>query len=324
MDHERRWDARRWLWGASSSRSVQMCGRGLFGEGVDVMSAHRGHLRLEGIQRCSNVWLCPFCAPRITRHRHGLLVQALRHWPSVSFGTLTVDERRGETLKARRERLAATWRAATKHMKRDYGDLWKYVRVMELARGSRDQGHPHFHVIVLEQYGGTYVGEDLLGRWLRAAPGARLSGQDIRTGDSGAALNYLAKEAFGSTGKSSSHWRVLDEALDGVPGAYSKWRSIEANMRGARQVVVSRGLYADAGVDDVPDELAPDESLEEFLLDTVGKCAWRRLARRPDILAEATVAWQNWDLASVDEALAQVKSRRYSDGVHGLGCTCSL
>lgn len=316
------WDSRRWLWHFSTVNGVRGCSRGMSGEVVEVRSAERGHLQLRGVYACSSVWFCPACARRVTRGRHELLVHALASWEGASFGTLTLAERRGETLEARVKRLAATWRAAVKHMGRDYDSHWRYVRVMECARGSRDQGHPHFHVIVKESAGSTMVGEELLRRWLAAAGDSRRSAQDVRQGDTADALHYLTKEALGSSGKRSSHWSMLYEAMDGTPGSLVRWHRMEKALKGARQIVVSRGLYKEAGLVDVADADMPEEQRETWLLDLVAKCAWRRLVASSGLIAEITQAWEDWDSERVDELLASAKCRRYRSGIHGLHCKC--
>lgn len=309
------WEARRWLWEWSSLRSVRNCGRSMRDPYVTVKSQGRGHVRTMGTQRCSSVWACPMCSRRIMRQRQGELVQVLGRWESCTFGTLTMPHRLGHDLKARRLVLQAAWKEATKHLRRDFGP-WRYVRVLEATPGRDRLGHPHFHVIVDR----PEVARELQRRWLRALPGASERAQHLRAGDAAGAVAYLTQEAFGAWTKASAHWSVLRAAVERGDGA--EWRSVEQGLRGARQVVMSRGLLKEAGIDEVLDQDVPDEPLEEFVLDTLGRCAWMRLRARPALLSDALGAWADWDWRAVDEALEVVGARRYSGEVHAPECSC--
>lgn len=309
------WSARRWLWEWSSLRSVRNCGRGMRDPFVTVKSQARGHVRTMGTQRCSSVWACPMCARRISAKRQADLTQVVGRWDAVTFGTLTMPHRLGVDLKARRLVLQAAWKDATQHLRRDFGP-WRYVRVLEATPGRDRKGHPHFHVIIDRDD----VAQELVRRWLVALPGASSRAQDVRVGDAAGAVNYLMQEALGSLSKGSAHWSVLRAALERGDGA--EWRRVEQGLRGARQVVMSRGLLKDAGLDEVLDADVPDEPLEEFVLDTVGRCAWMRLRAKPAILADALAGWAAWDLGAVDAALDLVGARRYAGEVHGPRCAC--
>lgn len=145
----------------TDTKAVARCGKWLSGYGeagsvsLRVFHPIGGAPRafFTGLYRCSSVWECPVCAPRVQRGR-ALEVQELNKRHQAAGGgmylvTLTVPHDFGDRLEPMRRHVSRTWtRVANgepwKRWKRALG-IAGQVRALEVTHGPNGW-HPHLHL----------------------------------------------------------------------------------------------------------------------------------------------------------------------------------
>lgn len=288
------------------SKAVAKCGRALAGRDaagdygtvslrVSWPIGHEPRAYFAGLYRCSSVWECPVCAPRVQRGR-AAEAQELNARHDASGGgmylvTLTVPHDVGDRLKPMRKHVSRTWSRILN------GDPWKrwrdrlgfvgYVRALEATHGPNGW-HPHVHVAL---YTVAPVPARELVRfrtWLRnrwrdkvtrrTPEGIVYRAPDRRHGVKISALrqsSYLTKmglaswELTSSSTKAGRHghrtpFQVLRDLVCGDDperrrrdaGVWAEWA---AGIKGARQLVYSPGLRRRYRLgEELPDDRLPD------------------------------------------------------------------
>jgi hypothetical protein len=250
----------------------------------DYVGLHRsletGRASFSGLQTCKKVWLCPCCSARISWLRK-LELDTLLAWARsqgyfVKLLTLTASHKRGDALAP----LLASLKGAKKRLRerREWRalPLVGSVTATEVTHGA-NSFHPHFHEILIFRENVDL--SPLLPVWLKCLSGFGLSGNEraLHSQNADAAGDYIAK--FGAAeeltltgskdgrGKSSrSPWQLLADSGVDDPQASAAWIEYALAIKGARQLVWSRGLKALSGVDDVTDDDISDPVSEKELL----------------------------------------------------------
>lgn len=291
--------------GATAARGVAICGsRAAFNaDGFPAVSlkieAASGRAYFSGCVRCSSVWECPVCAPRIMAGRADELRELNEKHTAAGghmyLATLTLPHDEGDALKPLRKHVARSWGRVTQ------GAGWKRwrdrlgvvgtVRALEVTHGENGW-HPHLHVAL-------YLGRELdadelqeLREWIAQAWRRRITERteqgrvyrapSIEHGVSVQPLRgaeYLAKMGLageltlatskeGRSGHRTS-WQILRDLTVGARERRDTaddaqlWREFTRAMKGARQLTYSRGLRANYSLgDERQDDEFPDTQQE--------------------------------------------------------------
>jgi hypothetical protein len=270
----------------TNATGVQKCGRsvaalsGFFRAGPElrVSTSGDGAAFFTGLMRCSSVWECPVCAPRVQSGRAAEL-RALNRGHAAAGGglymaTLTLPHRVGDRLKPMRKHVARSWQRVIA------GAPWKRwrarlelegtVRALETTVGPNGW-HCHLHVALYTR-APLAPGELaelrawLFQRWVtfvtKPAPsGERYAAPSAEHGVRVDALReseYLAKMglahelATSSTKEGRAGHRTPFQVLRDLTLAPAEsparaadvrlWREWARGIRGARQLTYSRGL----------------------------------------------------------------------------------
>lgn len=244
--------------------------------------------------------------------------------------TLTARHGRADQLSA----LLAAMKAA-KHRfqqlagwRRFKASLAGTVTATELTHG-RHGWHVHFHMILIVRAApaaALEAVEALRPLWLRALAAAGLSGNHaaFRADPGHLAGEYVSKWgaaeeltlATVKAGRSGSRspWQLLRDAAEGDGKAGALWLHFVKEFRGVRQLVWSRGLRAEFGLDDeTPDDQVPDAeaSAEAIILRSWWRCPvegwarWKLARRRLVSLLEAAAAGGCLDAAEAGQTDAE-------------------
>lgn len=144
----------------TSGAGVRRCGRvptrgfrGMEGSVTLKVRPASGRAYFTGLQRCSSVWECTLCAPRIQRFRAEQLVR-LNDAHGATGGrmyllTLTLPHDEGDALRPMRRHVSRAWSKVTSgapwlRWKSRLG-LAGSVRALEVTHGANGW-HPHLHV----------------------------------------------------------------------------------------------------------------------------------------------------------------------------------
>ena len=269
------------------------CQRRPAGSAVSIHRAADGRASVQGLQQCGSVWHCPCCSPRISAGRRDEL-NALLKWARQQrlmplLLTLTGRHRRQDTLarlivgmKGAKQRLhqGRDWRAVS-------GQIAGHVTATELSYG-RHGWHLHFHTLLLVSAVGEQQALSLF-HGLRTAWEKALGKEGLDCNDHGfdiqgaaRAGDYIAKwgaaEELALSGekkprngqKGRTIWELLaiaggkPDALLSQEEASALWADYARLFKGRRQLTWSRGLKAQAGLNDKSDEelLAEADQLE--------------------------------------------------------------
>ena len=243
---------------------------------IELRVSTNGRPFFAGLARCSSVWECPVCAPRIQSGRAAELVELNRRHVATGgemyLATLTLPHTRADQLREMRKTVSRTWQrvcngAPWKKWRRRLA-LGGSVRALEVTTGPNGW-HPHLHVAL---YTAAPLGAELLGeftawlseRWARFIVKA---GYRMPSDEHGVRVeplrktNYLAKmgladeisRASSKEGRDGHRtpFQVLRDIALGEPGPARDrdvkiWRAWARGIRGARQLTFSRGLTATA------------------------------------------------------------------------------
>ena len=271
--------------------------------GVDVVTStyaddrNRIYAHFDGLQTCGSVWMCPCCSARIADTRRNEMNQLLQ-WARANdyyiyMVTLTARHSRADHLK---ELLAKMKKAkgvfsqgkAYRNLKTS-GELIGTVTATEVTYG--DNGwHPHFHMIVVTKQA-TDLDAKLRGRWMHSLEKAGLDGNgaafDVRSGQTagqyvakwGAAEELaLAHQKSGRAGRTPA--QLLAASSDeGDEEAKFRWVEYARAFKGRRQLVWSRGLKDLCGLDEISDEEAATDEMQDDQVEedraTISYAVWK-------------------------------------------------
>jgi len=279
------------------------------GDGVAVVVSEAGSGRFVGVQHCGSVWACPTCRAIITTKRAAEVRQVVEsHGGERAYLlTLTLAHESGDDLGPLRRGLGLSYRklwssAAGERLKAALG-LDGSIRAMELTHG-RNGWHPHIHALLLLDRVLTLselarLEYAISKRWRAMVAkhvGERFEpsqkhGADLRLADkhSGYITKLGLEMADPGTkkgrGKNRTPMQILADLCNFWTAADARlWREYCRGMKGARQLMWSRGLRARHGIVERTDaELAADEEVEntDRIVGTVAPQLWRRVACTP-------------------------------------------
>lgn len=271
---------------ATAARGVAICGsRAAFSpDGFPSVTLNlepsTGRTFFSGCVRCSSVWECPVCAPRIMAGRAAELGELNDRHAAAGGGlyllTLTLPHDEGDALRPLRRHVAKSWGKVTQ------GAGWKRwrervgvvgtVRALEVTHGENGW-HPHLHIALY--LGRSLQAEELedlrawfYGAWRRRITERTPQGRIYRapSAQHGVSLQplrgaeYLAKMGLageltlagtkeGRSGHRTS-WQILRDLTTALAAERDAsadaalWREFTRAMKGARQLTYSRGLRA--------------------------------------------------------------------------------
>lgn len=261
-------------------------------------SESRKKAHWSNVQRCGSIWSCPVCAKQITEKRRQELKTGLNTWKthfkgSVYLLTLTFSHSPDQSL---RNNLSGLKRA----MKRFYETtrvqaIFKELGVHHKIKGlevtyGKNGWHPHHHVLLLADYhnlGFKDYQNELTGLWIKACINSGLNapsmkhGLDLRNG-------YYAEQYV-------SKWGIEDEITKGHTkkgreGGYTPFDLLQLSienqeiygklpsklfqefaiaMKGARQLVWSRGLKKLLDIEEKTDEELAEETEKNAITLTI-------------------------------------------------------
>lgn len=246
------------------------------------------------VQRCGSIWACPVCAKQITEKRRSEMNTLLDYWrdqenSDIKLMTLTFSHSQSEPLKILLKRLKHAITRFFGHRKfKDLSVICNIeykVRSLEVTYGSNGW-HPHFHILLLTrdiEDQAFYYRDSLAQLWIDCCIKSGLSspsmehGLDIRDGTY--AEDYIAKWGIDNEmtkghvkrGKSSSltPFDLLQKSFDDelyfhkLPSKL--FQEFVIAMKGARQLVWSRGLKDLVGLNDKSDQDIVDETDKESI-----------------------------------------------------------
>lgn len=246
------------------------------------------------VQRCGSIWSCPVCAKQITEKRRTELNTLLDYWAQqdssdIKLMTLTFSHSQSEPLKVLLKKLKHAITRFFGHRKfKDLSKICKIeykVRSLEVTYGVNGW-HPHFHILLLTKDVNDlafYHRDSLAQLWIDSCVKSGLSspsmthGLDIRDGTY--AEQYIAKwgidyemtKGHVKRGKSSSStpFDLLQKSFDDelyfhkLPSKL--FQEFVIAMKGARQLVWSRGLKQLIGLNDKTDQDIVDETDNESI-----------------------------------------------------------
>lgn len=311
--------------------------------GVDVMMSHyeetgQDRASFKGLQNCGAVWTCPVCAQRISETRRKEMNVAMKHARDekllVKMATYTSQHSIDDDLQTMLQGMKDAKRAL--EQRRDYkkfkaDDLVGSIVATEVTHG-KNGWHVHFHVIYFLR---TKAGADFLGglgdAWRTALRGVGLDGADAAFDCQNAenAAGYVAKwgaaEELTLSGKKKAKkggmnpLQLLEAYAAGNEEAGELWLEYSKRFHGRNQLSWSRGLKALMGVDDVSDEDAAgdevqdDQEQEEDPLMNISHSDWRATGRyrRTRILDAAEVEGAK----GIDAVLSEPWSKDLTDDV---------
>lgn len=254
-----------------------------------VREANSHHYR--GLATCGSVWVCPHCSSKIQERRRHEVEQAIRWQQNQGAQPCMVsytfphraDQPLSLLLKLQQQAIKSMRESrAYKTTMSRIGNQGR-IRALEVTHG--DNGwHPHTHelLFVKTDYTDGQLRHELALLWMKACEKVGLfnpelhdkkafyvHGVDVTAGNLGAA-GYLAKL------DDQSKWNVSHEltkssSKQGRRSGKHPFQLVESNpekfleyvhaMKGERQIVWSRGLKKQVGIDEKTDEeVAADET----------------------------------------------------------------
>lgn len=246
------------------------------------------------VQRCGSIWACPVCAKQITEKRRNELNVLLDYWrdqdeSDIKLMTLTFSHSQSEPLKVLLKKMKHAIARFFGHRKfKDLSAVCNIeykVRSLEVTYGSNGW-HPHFHILLLTKdvdNQAFYYRDSLAELWIDCCVKSGLSspsmehGLDIRDGSY--AEEYIAKWGIDyemtkghiKRGRKSSltPFDLLQNSFDDelyfhkLPSRL--FQEFAISMKGARQLVWSRGLKDLVGLNDKSDQEIVDETDKESI-----------------------------------------------------------
>lgn len=263
-----------------------------------------GRSRFNNLQVCSRVWVCPFCAAKISERRRlelagGFEVAKAKGY-SIALLTCTVPHVVQDDLKTLVAGLAKAWRWFTsdrvaRGIRADLG-LVGTIRNTEVTHGANGW-HPHFHCIVI--YDGAVDLDDIEARWsahwqhccVKAGLRRPSDEHGLTLQDGEQAAQYLSKWGMEHEMTKSAHKLArrggrtpFDIARDFGSGPVADrpangalFREFEAAFKGVRQLFWSKGLKKLLAVEEVTDEelATQEDELKTELRGELSQDEWR-------------------------------------------------
>jgi hypothetical protein len=248
---------------------------------VAVGGTRAGAAHVAGVSRCSSIWACPVCAPKVREKRAREIdlgvSNHLAKGGQAFLVTATVRHLAGTKLADVLKLVTSSWTSALRqrHVTDNPGYVGQ-IRAVEITHG-KNGWHPHIHAIVL--FDSKTDGETFLAHFgtLYAEQVAKLGGQvrlkhggwDVRPvlrhkNDLG---NYLTKVENGwgaglemargdlkASKKGTTPFDMLVRAEAGNAWALKMWRYYEDATKGRQAIRWTPGLKALLEVEDLTDE----------------------------------------------------------------------
>jgi hypothetical protein len=246
------------------------------------------------VQRCGSIWTCPVCAKQITEKRREELKTGLETWKNAHSGgvlllTLTFSHSVGESLKSLLMRQKRAYKRFIGH--RRVIALMASISVQHKIKGfeltyGANGWHPHNHILLLTKH--TVLNfhqykDELSKIWINCCIMSGLSapsmqhGLDIRDGSY--AEKYVSKWGLeheltkghvkkgrngGFTPFDLLQLSTIDKEINGRSAA-SLFQEYAISLKGARQLVWSRGLKALLAIEEKTDEQHAQETEHEAI-----------------------------------------------------------
>ena len=245
---------------------------------------------IRGTKICGNVWGCPVCSSRISRHRQGEMNHLLAWAREQGFVPvmLTLTARHGLDDKLADMLMGMKKAKQRLHQRAEWKRLPMVgsVTATEITHGRRFGWHPHFHQIVLlrakDEAEALRLVKPLARAWRVSLKAFGLSGRSAAFQAQGAAAagRYISKwgaaeeltlgsEKTGREGKDGTKGRTPRDLLrlsaEGDRQASTLWVEYfrATSIKRRRQLVWSRGLEALCGLKEVSDEEAAEAGAED-------------------------------------------------------------
>lgn len=257
-----------------------------------------------GIVTCGSVWACPVCSAKIRARRSVEVELAALRWAArggeLVMVTSTIRHHRRHQLSDTRSALTESWRGLQRTRRwaaLRSGELVHLINSTEVTHGPNGF-HPHHHTLLFLAPGtdSAAVAGELVG-WLprsyrsiverrcpEMAPTLR-HGVVVQALDADAAA-YVSKIADEHTradlkGDAGNPFALLDAFADGEASSIAAWCEYVAAMKGARAIVMSRGLRADLlpDVEELSDEDVAAIEVDGQVLELVPPATWLRWCR---------------------------------------------
>lgn len=301
------------------------------------------------VQRCGSIWSCPVCAKQITEKRREELKKAVNTWKTVHKGaiqllTLTFSHSKSESLKSLLERQKKAYKifletTKVKIILKKMGVAHK-IRSFEVTYGENGW-HPHFHILMFNTH--IFISPNLTNSlselWITSCLKAGLSAPSMRHGldlrDGEFASDYVSKWGIESEttkwgieseltkghtkkGKKNSltPFDLLQLSIDDVEVFNKKpsklFQEFAISLKGARQLVWSRGLKKLLQIEEKTDEeLAEETEQESITLRTVDNYIFALLChyqKRHEFLKALENDWENgcFGLGSAEQLLIEI------------------
>ena len=257
------------------------------------------------LQRCGSIWLCPVCAAQISEGRRSELSQAIKHFCTVSEGsvyllTLTNAHHHGDNLAAllsgQAKALHYLW--GDRKPKEKFISLNKIGHIIctEVTHGNKNGWHPHFHILLFfaQKIDEKSLQSFIAGHWQHCCKKAGLKipslqhGCDLRGG--AYAEQYIAKWGLENEmtkghlkkGKDGSNtpWDLLRLSEEGCTMSGYLFQQYAKAFKGKRQLSWSRGLKLLLLVEEATDEeLATDTEQNSIEVKLIALEIWRLIKR---------------------------------------------
>lgn len=282
---------------------------------VDVIyDPARKDAHYKNLMTCGSVWHCAVCAGRITEQRAAELLQAVTRWQAeggfIALLTFTLRHNRGDKLSvlldAIRDSHSKFKSGASWYRFADQFNWHGSVTALEVTHGANGW-HPHLHELVffepLSRDTWRTFPDKAKGRWIGALASSGRDatwshGLDVRDADS-EVYDYVAKFGHLPTGTSwtlerevakapvkkarskdgRSPFQLLIDYGEGDLKAAALFQEYARTFKGRKQLVWSKGLRSELGLNDDPsdDELAAALPDEYILLASLEKHQWRAI-----------------------------------------------
>lgn len=274
-----------------------------------MYNEHREKAHYGNVQICGSIWSCPVCAKQITQKRRNELGKGIDSWKTVHNGsvyllTLTFSHSPNQSLKSNLEGLKRA-------MKRFYETtrvqaIFKKLSVFHKIKGlevtyGQNGWHPHHHVLLLAEHHDLRFKDytfELTELWIKACIKSGLNapsmqhGLDLRNGSY--ADQYVSKWGLedelskghvkkgrngGFTPFDLLNFSIEDNEIYGKKPS-KLFQEFAISMKGARQLVWSRGLKKLLGIEEKSDEeLAVETDKASITLNRVEDLVFELLCR---------------------------------------------
>lgn len=246
------------------------------------------------VQRCGSVWTCPVCAKQITEKRRSELEKGLNKWKTAHSGhvlllTLTFSHSINESLSSLLIGLKKAYKRFCENTR--VVNLMKSMGVEHKIKGfevtyGRNGWHPHNHVLLLinhELRDFQEIKKELAELWITCCTKSGLNapsmehGLDLRDGNyaekyvSKWGLEHELSKGHVKQGRNGSltpfdllQYSMVDASMNGRSLA-SLFQEFAISMKGARQLVWSRGLKKFLQIEEKTDEELAEETEQEAI-----------------------------------------------------------